>query len=260
MAASDEREIDRLVQAVVERVLARVAGPGASTTSITARRRQVLVLLAAPSAHLAALAERVEAIRRAGWPVRVLGSTAALRELEGVGLRERFGKDVENVEQAGIARALAELRPGDVTLLATAGFALVRRLRDLDDDDPFVRLVAQGLLRGQHVLLATDDLAAAVPASRNEAARRAETLLRDVAGMGVEPIRVAEIPALLDRLVASDVTVSQAVGQLLTEADVEKLRAAGETRLVLAARTIVTPLARSRAAELGLELVEKGAG
>jgi len=41
---------------------------------------------------------------------------------------------------------------------------------------------------------------------------------------------------------------------------VERIRASGETRLALAARTIVTPLARSRAVELGLELVEKGTG
>ena len=260
MSAGDEQEVDRLVQAVTERVLARLAGGGGSTTSIGGRRRRVAVLLAAPSGHLVALAERVGAIRRAGWPVRTIASSAALRELDRTGLRDRFGKDVDDVEQAGIAERLAELCPGDVVVLATAGFASGRRLRDLDDDDPFVRLVTQGLLRGQQVLVVTDDLTPTVPASRNGVARRAEALLRDIGGLGVELVRISELPALLDRLVAADVTISQTVGQLLTEADVERIRASGETRLALAARTIVTPLARSRAVELGLELVEKGTG
>jgi len=260
VSASDDKEIDRLVQAITERVLARLAGGGGSTTSIGGRRRRVVVLLAAPSGHLAALADCVDAVRRAGWPVRTIASTAVLRELDRAGLRERFGKDIDDAGQAGIADRLAELRPGDVMVLATAGFASARRLHDLDDDDPFVRLVTQGLLRGLQVLVVTDDLTPALPASRNEVARRAEALLRDIGGLGVELVRVSDLPALLDRLVASDVTISQTVGQLLTEADVERIRASGETRLALAARTIVTPLARSRAAELGLELVEKGTG
>ena len=46
------------------------------------------------------------------------------------------------------------------------------------------------------------------------------------------------------------------MAELLCEADVEQLAASGQNRLVLSGSIIVTPLARSRAAELGLELCE----
>ena len=43
-------------------------------------------------------------------------------------------------------------------------------------------------------------------------------------------------------------------GDLLTEADVERFAKSGERRLRLSVGTIVTPLAASRAAELGIEI------
>ena len=46
----------------------------------------------------------------------------------------------------------------------------------------------------------------------------------------------------------------------MTESDVEQIAAGGERRLVLPVRCIITPLAWTRAADLGLELLSTDDG
>ncbi|NMC72354.1 MAG: hypothetical protein GYA57_20155, partial [Myxococcales bacterium] len=76
--------------------------------------------------------------------------------------------------------------------------------------------------------------------------------------LGVALVTGAAWEERLGRAAAAATTAVRSVGGLLAEEDVRRLWEAGERRLVLPPRTIVTPLARSRAAALGLELVEKG--
>jgi hypothetical protein len=103
-----------------------------------------------------------------------------------------------------------------------------------------------------------DELSPHAPGVAGELVRRAETLRRGLEQLGLAPVTGGEWEERLGRAAAAATTVARSVGGLLSEDDVRRLHAAGERRLVLPPRTIVTPLARSRAAALGLELVEKG--
>ncbi len=259
---ADARDIETLVRAVTERVLARTQGaavqlavePGATE----ARRRRLVLLLAAPSGHLKALAAQVERLIRAGWPVQTLTCEAAQAEIEQMGLRTRFGPEVQSLAEAGVSQVLGKLGAGDLVVLGTLGFAFARRLRELDDDDPFVRLCAQALLGGVRVAAIKDDLSPVGIGPQGPLGQRAEGLLGDLAGLGIDLLPGAELPDWLEGLAAADVTLSKVVGSLLTESDVEQIAASGERRLVLPDRCIVTPLAWSRAADLGLALLFAG--
>ena len=256
---ADARDIEILVRAVTERVLARTQAaavqPAVQPGATEARRRRLVMLLAAPSGHLKELAARVEQLIRAGWPVQTLTCEAAQAEIEQTGLRTRFGTEMQSLAEAGVSQVLGKLGHGDLLVLGTLGFAFVRRLQALDDDDPFVRLCSQALLGGVRVAAIKDDLSPPGIGPQGPLGQRAEDLLGDLASLGIDLLPGAELSGWLEGLAAADVTLSKTVGSLLTESDVEQVAASGERRLVLPARCIVTPLAWTRAADLGLALL-----
>ena len=252
----DEREREQLVRRINDRVL-QLLGLPAPAPGPPARRGVLLLLPVAPL-RLAELAAEVARVRAAGHVVRTLAWSAVLRELDRTGLRERFGNDLLDAAQTDPADLLGARRPGDLVVLGALGFATARRLVELQDDDPLVRVVAQTLLGGGTVLAAVDELAPHAPGVAGELARRADTLRRGLEQLGLTLVTAGEWEERLGRAAAAATTVARAVGGLLSEDEVRQLWAAGERRLVLPPRTIVTPLARSRAAALGLELVEKG--
>lgn len=253
---ADARDIEKLIKAVTERVLARLASPasGVEPGATPARRRRLLLLLPTPSARLKELAANAERLLRAGWPLRALCSEEVLADLDRLGLRARLGGRVQSLEQAGVGASLESLAPGDLLLLASLGFSSARRFAELDDDDPWVRLCSQAMLAGQRLAALSDDLSPRFGGGDGALQRRARGLLEGLRALGVELLGLEDLAGWLERVAAADVTLSQAVGRLLTERDVEALAASGEKRLVLPAQSIVTPLALSRAVELGLEL------
>ena len=251
----DEREREQLVRRITDRVLARLGRAAAPSPQA---RRGVLLLLPVVPLRLAELAAEVARVRAVGHDVRTLAWPVVLRELDRTGLRERFGSGLLDAAQAGPVDLEAARHPGDLVVLGALGFASARRLVELQDDDPLVRVVAQTLLGGGTVLAAVDELSPHAPGVAGELVRRAETLRRGLEQLGLAPVTGGEWEERLGRAAAAATTVARSVGGLLSEDDVRRLHAAGERRLVLPPRTIVTPLARSRAAALGLELVEKG--
>ncbi|MBN2498903.1 MAG: hypothetical protein JXR96_30210 [Deltaproteobacteria bacterium] len=250
---ADGHEIEQLIQRITDLVMARlgkVAGSGA--------RRGLLLLLPMPSAGLAELAKRAEQLRRAGFGLRTLASRAALEQIERGGLRARLGPELACPDEAGLAEALAGSEAGEVVILGSLGFALAGRLRELADDDPWVRLCTRAALSGHRVILVCDDLRPR--RTGTPLADRAEALLGELSALGLEPIDADGLPQLAERLARAQSPASRALGELVTESDVEAVYRSGLSQLVLTARAIVTPLARSRAAELGLEIVEGDRG
>ncbi len=253
-----DRDIERLIRTVTDLVVARL-GDGSPSRAIAryggrrpeARRPKVHLLLPVPTAHADRLAAQIERLTRQGFEVRTAAAPGVLDWLQRTGLESRLGSEVAALDEAGPC----DYRPRDLAVLGSLGFAVLSRLCDLDDGDPFVRLVSQALLAGVRVLAVADDLTPRGTA-RGPVPGRAVELLREVKRLGVEPIAGADLAGYVERLVAADTTLARSMAELLCEADVERLAASGQDRLVLSGSTIVTPLARSRAAELGLELYE----
>jgi hypothetical protein len=260
---AEERDIERLVRAVTDLVLERLEGRAKRSP---AARGVVLLLFPMPPARRSEIPRRVDIVRRAGWEAHVVADSPDFaraptgapcgepnRALQGAELPATPPRAEARGSEPGVRR-----HDGSAIVVGSLGFAFARRLAGLDDDDPFVRLVARALLDGRPVIAVADDLAPRGAGAGGEAARRGDALLRDLERLGIAPVAAADLETVLGRIAETRTTASRSAGGLLTEADVVRLREAGETRLVLPPRTIVTPLARSRAAELGLELVEAG--
>jgi hypothetical protein len=248
----EESEIERLVQRVTELVLARLAGP--QRPEQPARRRPIELLLPVQPAGDAAVLRALAQLARAGNPVACRTTAAVADWLQRSGLRSQLDGPVTVLDDS-LDAALAMLDGRALWVLGSLGFGLAGRLARLEDDDPFVRLLSQALLRGRRVLLVAEELQPAA-AVAGPVAARAAGLLAELERLGCERLAAAGLADRVAALEAGDTTASQALGGLVTEADVEQLAADGPRRLSLAAGTIVTPLARSRASELGLELIE----
>lgn len=157
--------------------------------------------------------------------------------------------------QAPVQAILADLREGDAVLLAAAHFEAARLLLELRDDHDWVHVLLQAHLAGRPVVVCEDLLTPASPAATNPVAREAEGLLRQLRQAGYRLTPSRELARLLkDMTRTCDPGLQDAPG-LITEQDVENLVRAGHRELRLHARTLVTPLAQGRAAELGLALL-----
>lgn len=247
-----ERDIERLVARVTDLVLARLNGPVAPGGP--ARPRPVDVLLPIQSAAIDDLLGQLGRLAAHGHPVVTRTSARVLAWLERTGRTARLPGPIHALDEACLCESLGDYEPRQVVVLGSLGFGLIERLTSLADDDPFVRLVSQAILRGAQVLALDADLRPA--RAGGPLAARADRALGDLAGVGVE---VLSATGLADRIAASqaaDTTLTQSLAGLLTEADVERLHATGQTRVALGARAVITPLARSRAAALGVELIE----
>ncbi len=250
-----ERDIERLVARVTDLVLARLGGSnGSSAPAGPARQRPVDVLLPIQTAGIDALLTQLGRLAARGHPVVTRTSARVLAWLERTGRTARLPGPIHALDEACLCEALGDYDARQVVVLGSIGFGLIDRLVSLADDDPFVRLASQASLRGAQVLAVDSDLRPA--SATGPLAARAEQALGRLAGLGVEVIPAAGLADRIAVLQAADTTLAQALAGLLTEADVERLHADGQTRVTLGARAVVTPLARSRAAALGIELVQ----
>jgi hypothetical protein len=250
-----DHDIERLIRQVVDLVLAQLQRPEDEGEGEAALRRTIHLLLPIQTRHIDGLADQLRRLRRRGHGVRCGTTSRVLAWLESTGRRADLADEVIALDEACLENALGNYGPRDLVVLGSMGFACADRLAALDDEDPLIRLVSQALLKGVRVLAVDDDLVAGQAGSLSGQAERS---LRELAGLGIELLPGAELAARIAREEAADTTLSQSLAGLLTEADVERLASAGQRRVVLGINTIVTPLARSRAGALSLELVEIG--
>jgi hypothetical protein len=236
-------DIEALVAAVTAEVMARL-DPARQAPAA----RRYAFLLPLPGRALPAAVAAASALSRRGHDVSLLASPQAEAALRQLGL-EKAPVAVAPLEATAGEWLSRGLQGREALVLGSLGFSLLARLVRREDDDPCVRLLLGALLRGCPVLALSDDLD-----GEGALAREAADRLRSLAPLGLTAISSTELDAALQRLERVPDTAARALGGLLTESDVERLGAAGERRLRLARRTAVTPLARSRAAELGLLL------
>jgi len=250
----DDKEIEDLIRVIAQRVLARLGEGGEEAGSGSIK---LLLLLPDSTAGIERLASRVGKWVASGVDLRAIVSPAVARDLDASGLRGKLGRELCTFDEVDLCAELAGIDQKNLVLVGSIGFESARALCELRDGSPFVRLVSQAILHNKQVAVIADDLKPRAGAGQGRAAVEAESLLRDLERNDLVLIDTEEVWNLISRLRAGASTLTRTVGDLLTEEDVERLAAEGERKLTLSSRTVVTPLAASRAAELGIELVGK---
>jgi hypothetical protein len=250
----EERDIERLIKIVTDQVLAKLGS--VNSQGKDRRPAKIILLLPLVSAGLKSLSLRVGEILSQGVEVIVIVEPQVATELDRLGLRGSFGGRLTSLADTNMSHLLADLGPRDLVVVGSVGFDIARALYELNDSLPLVRLVSQALLKGISAAVINDDLNSAALGDDGRVQRQAADTSRKLQTLGLRLVSSADLPALLEKLRAAASTLSQSIGTLLTEQDVEKLAAMGERRLRLASKTIITPLAASRAAELGVELIK----
>ncbi len=249
MADAPDRE--KFIRLVTEAVTARLEQKPAENAS----RKTLLLLLPEPISGLKALVDRIVAWRAVGWRVLVLAGQKVAQEAEARVLRGRLGDEVAELESAHLGEWLERLSQMQAVLLGGLGLSGARRLCQLDDSTPWVRLSLRALLRGLPVLAISDELIAVPAAREGTATREARRLLQEVERLGVFCVPLVDSAAELDRRAGDNPGATQSLGGLLSEGAVEEFYRSGARKIAVPAGTLITPLARTRAAELGLELV-----
>jgi hypothetical protein len=239
---------EALIRTVTEAVLARLGVQAGRAP------RRVLLLLPMASRGLPGLGAQVAELIRRGHRVTVLAAASVAGDLERLGLRGCLGTEVLTVEAHGLTALLAELSGRDWVVLGSLGFSLARALLSRDDRDPFVRLICQALLCGGPVSVLPEDLKSDQAAARSPLVLEGAGLLKELAGMGIALVPAGALARTALALESADGTISREAGTLVSEEDVLRLHQAGEKRLVVGHKTLLTPLARGRAVELGLEI------
>ncbi len=251
---SSESDIERLVRQVTDLVLARM---GTDSSDSASARRQVRVLLPAPTENLTALVGLVANLEKSSYPTTTVVTAQVRTWLESMGSMASFPGHVQYAHEPWGELQYPLGAGSHVLVLGSLGFSFCRRLQELNDEDPMVWTVTRALLDKVPVLAIRDDLEPADGAN-GAVAQKAQSLLNDLGRMGLDVVAMDEAGPRIKAICAADVTLSRAYGQLLGEADVRELAASGHRKIVLAKGAIVTPLAKNTAAELGVELVESG--
>jgi hypothetical protein len=142
-----------------------------------------------------------------------------------------------------------------VLLLAAVHFEAARQLLALDDGHVWIHVLLQAHLTGQTVLICEDLLSSRGLAAQNLVAQEAHRFLRLLQQTGYQLVAAQDLATRLKNMTQAYNHGLQNNRELLTEQDVENLFRAGHRELRLQAGTLVTPLAESKAAELGLRLL-----
>lgn len=251
---SSERDIERLVRQVTDLVLARM---NTTSTQQESARRLVRVLLPMPTENIKALASLLASLEKDGYPTSTLVTADVKTWLESVGMMASFPGDVQYIHGPWDELHYPIEPRSHVLLLGSLGFSFCKRLLGLDDEDPMVLLVTRALLKRVRVVAIRDDLQP-TEGNTGSLAQNALSVLRDLERMDLDVLGMQQAGEHIRNICASDATVSKAFSALLGEVDVQKLWASGHRKIVLAQGAVVTPLARNKAAELGIELVESG--
>jgi len=241
-------DADELIEEIANEVLKRF-----DPTFVRIEDRRILVVLHTPDRHVPlALTRLLEDVGPPGD--RDLLVTPEVRSyLAGLGIncrdhaRDVFGPDAV----PGILHRLHEYR---MVVVPAVGFHTVRAIAELRDEDPFAQLVLQALLRGLKVVMLTDAL---VPAQREGASvapglrAAAEVNLKKLLAYNIVLVRLDEIgTAVAEKKVPSS-------KDLITEQDIIDLKNGDVTGLRVPPKTIVTPLARDKAKELGITIIRE---
>ncbi len=249
-----ERDIERLIRQVTDLVLARM---GTETKDGASNRRQIRVLLPSPTDNLKTLARVLSSLEKSGYPTSTMVTAQVRSWMESVGMMAGFPGHVQYAHEPWTDIEISLQANSHVLLLGSLGFAFCKRLLEFNDEDPMVWMTTRALLQSVPVLAVRDDLEPAPLAEATASvATKGLAILNDLQSMGIQVLGLDQMDEQIKNICISDGTLSRALGRLLTEADVERLASLGHKKIVLEKRTVITPLAKAKASELGLELKE----
>ncbi|MBU1070349.1 hypothetical protein KJ975_12345 [Myxococcota bacterium] len=243
-------ELDQLVQAITDLVMARL-----KSTALPPDRSQTLtVLWPVASAARDQILAAVSAFRQEGRKVQWLVHADLINELLPMLPAEEQPR-CHSLDQAPVQAILANLRSSDVLLLAAVHFEAARQLLALDDGHVWIHVLLQAHLTGQTILIGEDLLSSRGLAAQNHVAQEAHRFKRQLQQTGYQLVAAQDLANQLKNMTQAYNHGLQNTRELLTEQDVENLFRAGHRELRLQAGTLVTPLAESKATELGLRLL-----
>lgn len=243
-------ELEKLIQSITDLVLAKM-----KSTAPAAQKTQTLtVLWPVASASRERIVAAASAFRTDGRRVRWLVRADLISELLPLLPAEEHQRCFP-MDQAPVGDILAELESTDVVLLAAVHFEAARQLLAMDDERAWIHVLLQAQLMGQPVLICEDPLSSRGLAAQNQVAQEAHRIKRQLQQMGYQLLAAKDLAGRLKDMTRSFNHGLQDTRGLLTEQDVEDLVRAGHREVRLHARTLVTPLAESRATELGLSLL-----
>ena len=251
-----KQDIEQLVRKLSEQVLSRLQPP--KEPEFRSNKHRICLVLPGPSGRLESIIQQAEKLCGLGYPIKIVATSTVAALFAESRLSKHLGAQIHVLDQPGCLQVLCDLTEGDFVVIGILGFAAVNRLTNFEDDNLFVRLISQAMLAGMRILAVKDDLTASPVVQSSKVAKQARQQLRDLEKMGINLIALSELTNHVQQMEASHSTLSQAAGKLVTEDQIEAIVATGERRLVLPPKTIVTPLARSRATALGLELIKDG--
>ncbi len=239
-----DQDLERLIQTITDLVLARLQSAASEH-----RARVLTVLWPVPASHRELLLAGVNAFRQPHTLVQWLVHDPLV---EGLTPLLPAGERCYPMSMAPLESLLGSATPRDVVLLAATHLSSTAQLLDMNDDLPWVQVLLQALLKGQQVL-ACDDLLRST--GRTPVAQRATSLLQELEAFGVTTTGASGLAKVLRETATQSGFAPFAQGGLLTEEEVVALVRAGQRELRLGPTTLVTPLATTKAAELGLALV-----
>ncbi len=243
-------ELDTLISTITARVLSRLQLPARSPE----QGRTLTVLWPVATGEQEHILAGVGAFRGENRKVQWLVHEDLVE-----GLLPRLPSEerlqCHRLEKAPVQAILADMCSTDVTLLAGVHFDAARKVLAMADDHVWVHVLLQAHLAGQPVWICRDLLTGQGQAARNPVMEEARAIVRQLTQAGYQLVAARDLARKLN-----DMTLSCNLGlletrELLTEQDVENLFRAGHRELHLQAKTLVTPLAESKASELGLELL-----
>ncbi|MBU1537904.1 hypothetical protein KKF84_21510 [Myxococcota bacterium] len=243
-------ELEQLIQSITDLVLAKLK----NSPQLSQKPQTLSVLWPVASASKDQILAAVSAFRMDGRRVQWLVRADLLGDLLPM-LPADEQQRCYSFEQAPIQGILADLQSSDVVLLAGANFQAARQLLALDDAHSWVHVLLQAHLTGQAILICEDLLSSKGLASQNHVAQEAHSIKRQLKQMGYKLIAAQNLATQLKNMTLAYENGLQNTRELLTEQDVENLVRAGQRELRLHAKTLVTPLAESKATELGLNLL-----
>ncbi len=176
------------------------------------------------------------------------------------------------------ARALEWCADASVIYVASLSLITAKRIAVLDDSSIYSMLFIDALLAGTPVhvfrsekMTGMQKLRASVKGvgrpsvsssvlnpeqSTGALFRRVEGIWRDLQQMGVRPLVPEDGLKPVTSVEAGLSPLGKSLGGLVTERDIEEFAQSGLSSLTIAPGTVVTPLAKDRARELGVALVE----
>lgn len=276
--------LDDVARRVVEEVLARLSasgtGRGGGEPGKEPREERLFWMMASPCGHLEEIAKTWRRLDRAGYGQHALvcGDVASAigRVSGGVG-----NVEVTSIEGLGVSEAARMVAGAELVYVGSLGWKQGRDLGELMDDDPFVFLILDALAAKKPVFCLRDPgLGGLLGASGGELeeagrtngsigtagrvemggrgggrlAREARRRWQEMESVGVRAVSLDDVKRPLAAARAARSSFNRAAGGLVTEKDVEQAAREGLGSLMLAPATVVTPLARDRARELGVEL------